>query len=240
LIQISEDIFLDEYIYNLDIQTNYLPSPYKTTPFLIIKNFLKEHESALFVNEIRNNDEAEVAKVKTEVIHGVVNPKVVKKYRDTNIYSLDEYLTTIYMSRFEEYQKIIEEYFSLAITISTEIQALEYQKGGFYIQHSDDSNTIIDKDKNIIGYTTVAPERKLTTVLFTTSYSDTIEDKYSFNGGELIFNFLKDKNGNSIVLKPSAGDMVIFPSNPYFSHEVKKVISGYRLSLVQWHNAILA
>lgn len=240
MIQISEDIFLDEYIYNLDIQTRYLPNPYRSTPFLIIKNFLKPHELPLFVNAIRNDEEAEVAKVKAEIIHGVVEPKVVKKYRDTNIYSLDEHLNALYQSRFEEYQKIIEEYFNLAITISTEVQALEYEKGGFYIQHSDDSNALIDQDGNIVGYTTVAPERKLTTVLFATSYSETVKDKYSFNGGELVFNFLKDKQEQTIILKPDAGDMVVFPSNPYFSHEVKEVISGYRLTLVQWHNAIVA
>jgi SM-20-related protein len=38
-------------------------------------------------------------------------------------------------------------------------------------------------------------------------------------------------------LRPEAGDMVVFFSNPYFSHEVLPVKEGYRLSLVQWHNA---
>jgi SM-20-related protein len=239
LIQISEHIFLDEYIYNLDIQTNYLPNPYRDTPYLIIKNFFKEHELALIVNTIRNDNKAEVAKVKAEVIQGVVNTKVIKEYRDTKIYSLNKHLNELYQSRFEKYQKQIENYFNMAITISTEVQALEYQKNGFYIQHSDDSNALVDSEQNIIGYTSVAPERKLTTVLFGTSYSDTIKDKFSFNGGELIFNFLKNSNGDTVVLKPNAGDMVVFPSNPYFSHEVKKVKSGYRLTLVQWHNAIL-
>ncbi|QFR48243.1 hypothetical protein FJR48_00295 [Sulfurimonas lithotrophica] len=238
LIQISESIFLDEYIYNLDIQNNYLPSPYKATPFLIIKDFLKANELPLFVNSVYKDDEAEIAKVKTELISGVVNPKVVKEYRDTNIYSLDEHLDSLYKSRFIEYQPIIEDYFNLAITISTEVQALEYKKGGFYIQHSDDANALLDKENNIVGYTTVAPERKLTTVLFATSYSETLKDKFTFNGGELIFNFLKDYDGNTITLKPKAGDMIVFPSNPYFSHEVKEVKEGYRLTLVQWHNAI--
>ncbi|MCW8837539.1 MAG: 2OG-Fe(II) oxygenase [Thiovulaceae bacterium] len=239
MIQISESIFLDEYIYNLKMQNNYLPNPYKPTPFLIIKNFLKPNELSLFVNSIYKDDEAEVAKVKTEFVKGVVNPKVVKEYRDTNIYSLDEHLDALYKSRFVEHQATIEEYFNLGITLSTEVQALEYKKGGFYIQHSDDSNALLDKDKNIIGYTTVAPQRKLTTVLFGTSYSDNTKDKFSFQGGELVFNFLKDKEGKIVTLKPTAGDMLVFPSNPYFSHEVKKVKDGYRLTLVQWHNAIL-
>lgn len=239
MIQISEKILLDEYIYNLDIQTSYLPSPYKITPYLIIKNFLEPHELILFVKEVNEYKDAEQAKVKSELIHGVVKPKVIIKYRNTNIYSLDKHLNELYTSKFIQHQKDIEEYFNIALTTSTEVQALEYKEGGFYIQHADDSNAIIDKEKNIIGYTTVSPERKLTTVLFTTSYDETPKDEFSFSGGELVFNFLRDENGDEVIIKPSAGDMVIFPSNPYFSHEVKKVKSGYRLTLVQWHNAIL-
>ncbi len=238
MIQISQDIFLDEYVYNLNIQTAYLPNPYKTTPYFIIKNFLKPHELALFTKEIKMDDDAVVAKVKSEVIHGVVKAKVNKEYRDTKIYSLEDKLYDLYRSRFFTYQKEIEDYFSVALTTSTKVQALEYKKGGFYIQHADDSNALIDKDKKIIGYTTVAPQRKFTTVLFATSHSEDPDGKFSFSGGELVFNFLKDKNKNEVVLKPSAGDMVAFPSNPYFSHEVKEVKSGYRLTLVQWHNAI--
>ncbi|WP_373073541.1 2OG-Fe(II) oxygenase [Sulfurimonas sp.] len=239
MIQISEKILLDEYIYNLDIQTNYLPSPYKETPYLIIKNFLEPHELSLFVKEVNEDEDAEQAKVKSEVIHGVVEPKVIKKYRDTNIYSLDTHLNELYQSKFLKHQKIIEEYFHIALTTSTDVQALEYIKDGFYIQHADDSNALIDKDGNIVGYTTVAPERKLTTVLFATSYKEDANDRFNFSGGELVFNFLRNLDGSEVILKPEAGDMVVFPSNPYFSHEVKKVKSGYRLTLVQWHNAIL-
>lgn len=118
MIQISDKILLDEYIYNLDIQTNYLPSPYKETPYLIIKNFLEPHELSLFVKEVNEDDNPEQAKVKSEVIHGVVEPKVIKKYRNTNIYHLDEHLDDIYKSRFLKYQKTIEEYFNIALTLS--------------------------------------------------------------------------------------------------------------------------
>jgi SM-20-related protein len=74
--------------------------------------------------------------------------------------------------------------------------------------------------------------------LFATSHAHKCDDRFTFNGGELVFNFLKDKKGNTITLKPKAGDMLVFASNPYFSHEVKEVKRGYRLTLVQWHNAI--
>ncbi len=239
MIQISENIFLDKHIFELDIPTAFLPSPYKPLPFLIIKNFLKPHESALFVDEVYKDEEAEVAKVKSEIIQGVVEAKVVKKYRDTNIYAISDFLNELYQSRFQEYQAEIEEYFNIAITLSTSVQALEYTKGGYYVQHADDSSTVVDQDKKIVAFTPVAPERKMTTVLFATSYSETPDNKHSFKGGELIFNFLKDTDGKQVEFKADAGDMIIFPSNPYFSHEVKEVEAGYRLTLVQWHNAIL-
>ena len=239
MIQISEHIFLDKQIFELKISTAFLPSPYKPYPYLIIKNFLKPHELLLITDSIYNDKNAEIAKVKSEVIHGVVEPKVIKKYRDTNIYAINVHLNEIYQNRFQKIQKEIESYFNIAITLSTSVQALEYTKGGYYVQHSDDSNALVDQNKKIVGFTPVAPERKITTVLFATSYSNIPDHKYSFNGGELVFNFLRDKDGNQIEFKADAGDMIIFPSNPYFSHEVKEVQNGYRLTLVQWHNAIL-
>ncbi|MGC9350564.1 MAG: 2OG-Fe(II) oxygenase [Sulfurovum sp.] len=54
----------------------------------------------------------------------------------------------------------------------------------------------------------------------------------------MLFNYLYDEKGETVKIKAEAGDMVIFPSNPYFSHEVLPVKEGYRLTLVQWHDAI--
>ena len=103
--------------------------------------------------------------------------------------------------------------------------------------HSDDSSMMY-KNNELIGFTPVAKQRKISTVLFTTSYDKTISDN-TFIGGELLFNFLYDIDGNEVKIKPKAGDMVVFLSNPYFTHEVLKVIDGKRISLVQWHNAII-
>jgi SM-20-related protein len=114
---------------------------------------------------------------------------------------------------------------------------LGYESGSFYVKHSDDASELQDRDGNTVGFHTVAPERKLTTVLFTTSYTPNPTDSDHFSGGELLFNYLCDSHGNMITLRPEAGDMVVFFSNPYFSHEVLPVKDGYRLSLVQWHNA---
>jgi SM-20-related protein len=103
--------------------------------------------------------------------------------------------------------------------------------------HSDDSSMLY-KDEQLVGFLPVAKQRKISTVLFTTTYDENISDN-TFTGGELLFNFLYDKDGNEIKIKPKAGTMLVFLSNPFFTHEVLKVNQGRRITLVQWHNAII-
>jgi SM-20-related protein len=157
--------------------------------------------------------------------------------RKTDIHSLSRELREIYDYRFAAIRAEIEDFFALSLSKATDVQVLGYESGSFYLKHSDDASELRDLQGNVIGYRTVAPERKLTTVLFTTSYTPHPTDRDHFSGGELLFNYLCDEHGNTITLRPEAGDMVVFFSNPYFSHEVLPVKEGYRLSLVQWHNA---
>ena len=63
--------------------------------------------------------------------------------------------------------------------------------------------------------------------------------RHHFSGGELCFNYLFDEKGLPVCIRPEAGDMVVFPSNPIYSHEVHPVTAGYRLTLVQWHNGLI-
>lgn len=240
MVQISEHIFCDDFIQGCYIQSKLLPNPYLQYPYLIIENFLTPEECNLIVSEIKESSEFDQAMVKTTVLNSIVAPSVVEEIRKTSIYKLSEYLESIYHENFLKHQPKIEEYFSMALTTATQIQALEYKVGDFYIKHADDSNEIIDKEGNTTGFICVAPQRKLTTVLFVSSHEakkDTLCVN-SFDGGELIFNYLYDADANQIKLEPKAGDMVVFLSNPVFSHEVLPVKSGYRATLVQWHNCI--
>ena len=114
------------------------------------------------------------------------------------------------------------------------------KEGDFYIKHADDSREIVDKEGETVAFNCIVPTRKLSTVLFGTSHSSNklSSNEETFEGGELVFNYLFDESGKPLVIYPKAGDMIIFFSNPFFSHEVKAVTSGYRLSMVQWHNAL--
>ena len=110
------------------------------------------------------------AQVKKEIIAGIIQPDIVEEYRKTNIYELDAFYKKYYDEQFIKYKSVMEAYFSIALTLSTDVQVLEYKKGYFYIKHADDSSEIINKDKETVGFKLVAPQRKLSTVLFATSH----------------------------------------------------------------------
>ena len=110
---------------------------------------------------------------------------------------------------------------------------LSYDKDSFYIRHADDSSEIVDAGGEAVDYKQVAPHRVITTVLFLNSGGD------DFDGGELEFSHLSDIDGVPFRMNPKQGFMLVFPSNPYFAHEVLKVTSGHRATLVKWHDAII-
>jgi SM-20-related protein len=236
MVQISNHIFCEKFLIDLDIKTGILPNPYYDYPYMIIKNFIPKIICESITEEIRTNEDIVEAKVRKKV--GVkIAADIDKTIRKTNIHKLNSTHELIYKDNFLKHQSDIERFFNIALTTSTDIQALEYTKGSFYKQHSDDSSVLVKNDK-VIGFLPVARQRKISTVLFTTSRSDVIS-KNTFRGGELVFNYLYDKNGQKVQINPKAGDMLVFLSNPYFTHEVLKVEEGYRVSLVQWHDAIV-
>ena len=178
--------------------------------------------------------------LKTTIANGVVDPSVDKSIRKTDIYALDDHHVALYQEAFIKHQPTLERFFNVALTTATAIQVLEYKKGFFYKRHADDSSELFNENGELAGFMPVAPQRKITTVLFATSHCDQSETSTEcFKGGELVFNYLYDETGEQVTLRPKAGQMVIFPSNPVFSHEVLPVTDGHRLTLVQWHNAIV-
>ncbi|CAA6818450.1 MAG: Unknown protein [uncultured Sulfurovum sp.] len=239
-IQLSNKIFCDDFLHTAVTENKYLPNPYNDYPFLIIENFLTSKETQTISNTIQQQAEVAKAKVKAKLLDSIEVPKVVEEIRKTSLHVLPQVFEELYMEKFLSHQKKIEEFFSMGLLQSTPLQVLVYREGDFYIKHADDSREIVDKNGETVGFNCVVPTRKLSTVLFGTSHSSNkiSNDEYTFEGGELVFNYLFDDNGDALVIYPKAGEMIIFFSNPFFSHEVKPVTSGYRLSMVQWHNAL--
>ena len=238
--QISNHVFCDDFISSLKLETRLMPNPYYDYPYLIIKNFLSESTCKEISDYAYNTSEVEQAKVKTRVLNSIVKPSVDETIRKTVIHKLPKIFQSAYEISFKANQSKIEDYFSLALSASTKTQVLEYTKGSFYIKHADDSNELINKNGETVGFIQVAPQRKLTTLLFVTPHSTNANGSHDFNGGELLFNYLFNIDGKQIKFYPKAGDMIVFPSNPIYSHEVLPVKEGYRLTIVQWHNAIIS
>ena len=236
--QISNFVYADAFLDEIDIETKILPNPYYDFPYLIIENFFDEALCNKISNEFKVKNDYIKAKIRKKTLINKFEEKENKKIRNTNLYKLDKYQEELYAEMFIKHQSEIEGFFKFPLTISSDVQVLEYTKDAFYKAHSDDSNMLVDNEK-LVGFIPVAKNRKLTTVLFTTSYDEKNDSLNSFNGGELLFNFLYDSNKNQIKIKPKKGDMLVFLSNPYFTHEVLKIKSGYRLTLVQWHDALI-
>jgi len=238
--QISNNVFCEDFILDIDLATRLMPNAYFDYPYLLIENFLPTPVCEAITAYTIEATEAETAKVKSRRLHSIVDPSVDESIRKTVIYTLPQTLLVEYDKSFKKHQQEIEDYFRIALTLATTVQVLEYTKGDFYAKHADDSNELVDKAGDTVGFVQVAPQRKLSTVLFASSHSSEGTDGVSFEGGELVFNYLLDAAGESIKIFPKAGDMIVFPSNPIYSHEVMPVTQGYRLSLVQWHNGIVA
>lgn len=223
--QISEFVFIDDILDSIEIPNKLLPNPYYDFPFLIIDNFIDNSSCDSILDFAKNSKESISAELRSSDGTSAKNENT----RKTQMFDLPPILEETYQNAFLKHKKKIENYFAKVIISSTKIQTLGYFEGFFYKCHSDDSSFLIDKNQNLVGFKLVAPNRKITTVLFAND---------DFDGGQLEFNFLKNSIGESIVLRPKKGLLIAFPSNSIFSHEVKRVINGFRLSLVQWHDAI--
>lgn len=228
--QISNYVYARDELLEWDIPTKRLPNPYHDFPYLLLKGVLSPDECYAITRFALEDNNYESAQLRGKALDTAI--------RNTALHTLPKEFQTLYDSRFANLRPKIEYFFSLSLSKSTQVQVLEYREGSFYLRHSDDSSEMRDKEGKTVGFKTVAPERKITSVLFTTSYTTNPIDLEHFSGGELLFNFLCDEKGNTITLRPEAGDMVVFLSNPYFSHEVLPVKKGFRLSLAQWHDAL--
>lgn len=226
--QISNYVYARDELLGMEIPTKRLPNPYHDFPYMVLEGVLSQAECRAITQAALADRDAVQAKLRGHDLDTAI--------RRTDIHTLSPENRIVYEGRLAAVRSEIEAFFALSLSQATDVQVLGYESGSFYVRHSDDSSELRDHEGSTIGFRPVAHERKLTTVLFTTSYTPHPTDSDHFSGGELLFNYLCDEQGNTITLRPEAGDMVVFLSNPYFSHEVLPVKEGFRLSLVQWHD----
>ncbi len=232
--QISDKVFAEAFLFDLDIATPLLPSPYAEFPFLVIEGFMDELSCKAIVDAAKKAKNAKHAALLSR------RKKLNQKIRKTKILTLSPAHKKLYTQAFNRARPEIEHFFSLSLTTSTDVQVLEYTPGSFYKAHADDSSMLVDLDDGkVVGFKQVSPQRKVSSVLFASEQSETVHTPYQFSGGELIYNYFKDEEGNTVMFRPKMGTLIVFASNPIYTHEVKTVTEGYRLTLVQWHDALL-
>lgn len=231
--QISDKVFAEDFLFELDIATPLLPSPYEEFPFLVIENFLNEETCKEIIDSAKADSDTTDAELRSS------DTTLNQKIRNTKIHKLTALHQKLYNEAFNTIRPQIESFYSLSLTSSTKPQLLEYTKGSFYKAHSDDSSVLVDKRGNIMGFKQIAPQRKLTTLLFISEHSDKEPSPYQYSGGELTFDYFKDNEDQKLLLTPKMGTLIVFGSNPIYTHEVKVVKDGYRLTVAQWHDALL-
>lgn len=220
--QISNCVYAHDDLLEWDIPTKRLPNPYHDVPYMLISGVLTPQECRAITSFVRDAKENHTASLRGSEANVHI--------RKTDIYTLPREYISLYETKFDLLRSSIENFFALSLTHSTPLQVLGYEEGAFYVKHADDSSELRNRNGETVGYVCVAPERKLSTVLF-------VNDE--FEGGELLFNYLCDGQGHTLMIQPKAGDMLVFLSNPYFAHEVLPVTKGFRLSLVAWHDALI-
>ena len=100
--------------------------------------------------------------------------------------------------------KYAEEFSNVSVEQDTGYGLLKYEKGGFYTEHVDHATELVR----------------------TVSCSIIINDDYE--GGE--FSFF----GREHIIKASKGDVIMFPSNFVYRHEVLPVTKGTRYAIITW------
>ena len=111
-----------------------------------------------------------------------------------------------------------------SIYLAEPLQFLRYsaERNGHFSMHTD--SAWID-GTGTFQYT--SPQRILTSILYLNE---------NFEGGELELGSVKTDDGKNLIVKPSTGCIVVFPSDLRFPHEAKVVTKGKRYCVVGWFN----
>ncbi|MFP4331989.1 MAG: prolyl hydroxylase family protein [Campylobacterales bacterium] len=206
-----------------------LPNCYAKAPFYIKNNAIDKERLTLIKNELHKAEKLGIIASSKLITSAERNTNIRNTYRMTYSDEVSKLLEDIFKSFMYE----VGEFFNLTLLDRSKVQVLGYSKGCFYKRHSDNCSEVVDKDGIPILFKPVTQDRKITTILFLST------QEVDFSGGELEFEFIYDSEGKKVKISPQEGLFLAFPSNPYFSHSVKEVTSGFRISLVKWWNAMV-
>ena len=229
--QIAAETWYDPHLdQTVPPQMRILGNGFGPVPFLVIPDAVSPALCRQLFDEAMNREDAGLARVKDE---GTPTARIATSLRLTTLHTLSPGGMKLYGDAVADLRPEIERFFNLMLLEGSGLQVLGYGPGGFYGCHADNCSMIVGPDGEVAGWKPVASYRKITTVLFLNGGG--VEP---FEGGELRFDFLFDAKHTPLVITPEAGAMIAFPSNPYFAHSVLPVVRGYRMTAVEWFDAM--
>ena len=119
-------------------------------------------------------------------------------------------------------------------------QVLGYGVGYFFSNHCDNcvgGSLSPEKRYHEQPWWCNTPNRKFTVIMYLNDQSDDYAPHGTYSGGALSLTRVR-RNGQVVTFRPRAGDLVCFPSNYLFQHEVQPVTRGYRFSCVTWIDVV--
>tara|TARA_R100000329_G_scaffold146468_1_gene133010 strand:- start:1038 stop:1601 length:564 start_codon:yes stop_codon:yes gene_type:complete len=170
---------------------------------------IKDCKKMISYMDINCKTKAEVVGARNKPVTDTKTRDVLSHWLNPNDYGAPEYFNIVEQgikSAVIKYSKHIKFLGRLALN---EINLLKYEKGNFYIKHVDQSASL---------------NRTLSIII-------NLNEEYE--GGDVIFtNPFTDKPYSKPKLK--AGDILLFPSNFLYPHQVTPLKKGVRYSIVSW------
>lgn len=121
---------------------------------------------------------------------------------------------------------------SVSLVHAVDLQVLGYDTLGKFSLHADSHIRTIKGE-----WIHNTPQRVFSSVTWLSTYRREPRAFNEFNGGQIRFPYFT-REGRELSFEPRAGQMVVFPSHPAFSHEVLPVIRGYRMALTLFWNTV--
>ena len=106
-------------------------------------------------------------------------------------------------------------------------QIQKTEPGGYFSWHTDDNTEIITDQTYIsdVGRKTYCGrDRMFTYILY-------LNDRYEYEDGQTEFKF---GDGNTKLIRPEQGKLILFPANPFFPHRGVPLENGVKYLMTGW------
>lgn len=188
---------------------------YGTRPsqLFVMENFLNEEELSVFNNLLLVDSDW----VKQEKYY----PDVRQHYTLSNEKGENQDLLRIDKEVKDRIHKELEKYYAQLLFVPINLSYNRWMIGDEIKSHNDSGHTsgeLIIEERGNENFPVPISEHF-------NDYASVVYLTDDYEGGEFFFNYLGYK------IKPSAGDVITFPANHFYTHGVTQLVSGERLTM---------